>query len=481
MSFTETLVEFLVGSRFRDLPEETIRHTKAVVLDYLACVLAGSTASGVPELAKVAQRHGHTGACTLLVLGGRVEPLWAAMVNAAMGHALDFDDTHDRAVLHTSTVVVPAAFALAESTGASGEEFLLAVTLAMDLHCRLGLAATVQPADLGWIYTPLMGVFASAAVASKLLRLDTQHTLDSLGLAYSLAAGNHQALNEGTLAKRLQPAFASSNGVLAALLSEAGLTGPHQPFEGTFGLFNVYLRGNVNPSKALANLGETFEGDALSLKPYPSCRHTHSGIDSMVQAYQRGIRAENVEEVRLQVNRAAYAAVCEPEALKYAPRTIVDAQFSLPYTAACALAHGWVYIDDFTAAGIARPHILKLAAKVKVAIDPGIQQSESRQITPATAVIRLRDGQEERIVVPLPKGSPSNPMTDDECATKLSDCARHCAMPFSESLMREVARRVNDLDKASTPHALLELLAPAVNTTVFDSPRRIPLQTAEPM
>src|SRR3990172_13058170 len=179
MSFTETLAEFLVRTRFRDLPEETVRHTKAVILDYLTCVLAGSTASGVPELAKVARRHGHSGACTLLILGGRVEPLWAAMVNAAMGHALDFDDTHDQAVLHTSTIVVPAALAAAETTGASGEEFLLAVTLAMALHCRLGLAATVQPAELGWIYTPLMGVFASAAVASKLLKLDTQRTLDS--------------------------------------------------------------------------------------------------------------------------------------------------------------------------------------------------------------------------------------------------------------------------------------------------------------
>jgi 2-methylcitrate dehydratase PrpD len=178
-----------------------------------------------------------------------------------------------------------------------------------------------------------------------------------------------------------------------------------------------------------------------------------------------GIRAENVEEVRLEVNHAAYAAVCEPEELKYAPRTIVDAQFSLPYTSACALTQGWVYIDDFNSEAIARREILNVASKVKVSIDPNRKIGDSRQITAAKAVIRLRDGHEESIVANVPKGSPSNPMTDDEFARKLSDCARHAAMHVDDGMMREVARCVTDLEKASSVLALLELVSPAVQTT----------------
>ena len=462
MSFTDEVAAFVADSRFSDIHPETIKSVKAIALDYFACALAGSGAPGVQETAGVARDHGGGGRATVLVLGGKAVPMWAAMVNSIMGHAFDFDDTYDPAVLHTSTVVVPAALGLAESIGASGEEFLHAVTLGMEVHCRLGLAATVQPSDLGWIYTPLMGVFGSAAACSKLLRLDREKTLDALGLAYSLASGNHQALNEGTLAKRAQPGFASANGVLSALLSKAGLTGPHQPFEGTFGLFNVYLRGNVNPSRALAGLGKEFRVADVSLKPYPCCRHTHTAIDCMVEAHGSGVRAEDVREVGLEVNLAAFHAVCEPTELKYSPRTIVDAQFSLPYTAACALKQGWVYLDDFDLKAIGRSDILELASKVKVSVDSSLEENERRNISPAKASITLLDGRVRKFEAKAPKGSPAKAMSDEEVRVKFSDCVRHSAGPFDDGVFGDLAARVDRLEKLGSVGDLTRILTPSL-------------------
>lgn len=461
MNFTEKIANSLVKSDYSTLPRNTIERTKAVLLDYFACVLAGSKAPGISQVSSMAQQLGPGGHCSVLVLGGKIQPNWAALVNSAMGHATDFDDTFDSAVLHTSTVVVPAALAAAEHAGSSGRSFIHAVALGMDLHCRLGRVATIQPAELGWIYTPLLGVFGSAAASACILQLGKEETLNALGISYCMASGNHQALNEGTLAKRLQPAFASSNGLMAVLLSKAGITGPHQPFEGVFGLFNVYLRGKVEPQRAVEALGAKFFVDELSLKPYPCCRHTHTSIDAIIQAHKAGIKAEDIAEIKLEVNPAAYAAVCEPQELKYAPRTVVDAQFSLPYVVACALVQGWVYLDDFTTEAITRREILKSAAKVKASIDSELGRQDMRNITPVKATIKMTNGSVKRIAVRSPKGSLSNPMSDSDFRRKLTDCATHSAIPFDSQAMDEIVTNVMNLEDSPTVAGLMQTLSPA--------------------
>ncbi len=467
MGFTEQIASFISDVDYSDIPTETLRSVKATVLDYFACTLAGSAAPGVDAVMRVAHEQGGEGPSTVLVLGGKVSPMWASMVNSTMGHAFDFDDTYDAAVLHTSTIVVPAALALAESIGASGRDFLCAVAIGMEVHCRLGLAATLQPAELGWIYTPLMGTFGSAAASARLLNQNKEKTLDTLGFAYSLASGDHQALNEGTLAKRVQPAFSASNGILSALMSRAGLTGPHQAFEGSDGFFKVYLRGNVDPTRALSGLGHEFKVAGLSLKPYPCCRHTHTSIDSMVNAYRTGIRAEEVEQVLLRVNRAAFHAVCEPADLKYSPKTIVDAQFSLPYTAACALLQGWVYLSDFSSEAIRRPEVLALASKVKFSVDESLGDDEKRNITPVKATIKLLGGKEKRFDVQVPKGSPANPMSLEETKLKFSDCVRQSNRAFDADLFGRLSAQVSNLEKLTNVGDLTGMLA----TSVKGAPR----------
>jgi 2-methylcitrate dehydratase PrpD len=127
----------------------------------------------------------------------------AALVNAAMGHALDFDDTFDRAgSIHPGTSVFAVSFAVAEALGGvSGRDLLLAVTLGLDVSCRVALAATV---DRGWHRTAAMGIFGATAAAGKLLGLNVEQMVHAFGIAYSQAAGNRQCILDGALTKRLQ-------------------------------------------------------------------------------------------------------------------------------------------------------------------------------------------------------------------------------------------------------------------------------------
>src|SRR5918996_3121335 len=140
-----TLAEHVCRTTFVDLPPDAVVATKRDILDTLGAMLGGSVAPGIAELVRLVQRWGGSEESSLLLMGTKVPAPQAAMVNATMGHALDFDDTHDGAGnIHPGTSTLAASFAVAElCEGVSGQDVVLAVTLGLDVACRLALAATL--------------------------------------------------------------------------------------------------------------------------------------------------------------------------------------------------------------------------------------------------------------------------------------------------------------------------------------------------
>src|SRR5687767_7436704 len=179
-----TLARHVCGTSFTDLPNDAVIAAKRDLLDTLGAVLGGSVAPGIAELARLVKHWGGREESSLLLIGGKVPAPQAALVNATMGHALDFDDTFDRAGnIHPGTSTLAASLAVAEmQNGASGRDFALAVTLGLDVACRLALAATI---DRGWHRTAAFGIFGAAAAAGKLLGLTVGQMVDAFGIAYS--------------------------------------------------------------------------------------------------------------------------------------------------------------------------------------------------------------------------------------------------------------------------------------------------------
>jgi 2-methylcitrate dehydratase PrpD len=118
--------------------------------------------------------------------------------------------------------------------GVSGQRLLLAITLGLDVSCRVALASTV---DRGCSRTAAMDVFGAAVAAGKLLGLNVEQMVNALGIAFSQSAGNRQCIVDDALTKRLQAGQAASSGVLAAILANEGFTGAHDVFLGRFGFF----------------------------------------------------------------------------------------------------------------------------------------------------------------------------------------------------------------------------------------------------
>ncbi len=300
---------------------EVVAATKRDVFDTIGVGLAGSTAPGIGQVVDYVREMGGKESSTVLAYGLRVPPAAAALANGAMCHARDFDDTHDRAAIHTGAVVVPAALAAAEYLGTvSGRELINAITLGIEIHSRLGLA---NKRLIGWAYPATYGIFAAATVVAKLLGLDEDSLLNAWGIAYSQAAGNLEMVADGGLTKRLQLGFAASGGVLAGLLAQKGITGSKNSFEGKSGIFNLYQRGEYDPAVLTEALGKEFKVTEFSYKPYPCCRCNHGSIDAALEiARKYDIRPEQITEVRVGVGSHDYEIVCEPIEVKRKPRNV---------------------------------------------------------------------------------------------------------------------------------------------------------------
>ena len=279
------------------------------------------------------------------VIGGpRVPATIAALCNGYYGHVLEFDDTHDEAVLHAGSAAIPAAFAAAGLRGeVSGKELCEAVLLGVELTCRLGLATRLNLVEGGWIYTALFGHFGATLAAARIIDHRPDVLRNAFGIVYCLASGNHQSTREGAPTKHVQPGFAAANAITAALMASGGLDGVKQPLTGEDGLSRVYLHDSFDPARAICGLGAQWEFDRLSIKPYPTCRLTHPAISAALEMrVQLGVDTGKIERVELVIGPQAHDVVGRDVAARRTPQTRVAAQFSVFWTVASALAFGEV-------------------------------------------------------------------------------------------------------------------------------------------
>ena len=440
MDIVTELIKNIVNTQFDDLPHDVIEEEKKLILDSLGVTIAGSSAPGCMESVDLIREWGGKPEATIIAYGGKVASPWAAFANSTMMHALDFDDTLDESALHAHVSVLPTALAMAELRGGvTGKELINAVVLGVDLVCRLGLA-TRRP--LSWIRTSTCGSFGSAATAAKVLNFDNEKMLRALGIVYSQTSGNAQCLIDGGLVKRMQPAFSAQAGVVSALLALKGITGAKDVLEGSYGFFNLYEGGDYNREKILTGLGKQFEGSKLSMKPYPSCRMTHASIDAALAIKkENGLDPLEIKEIVIYVSKMVYDMVGSPFMIRKSPQ--VDAQFSIPYSVAAGLLRGDIFLKDFEEVFIRDPEVLKLAEKVKVIMDPALQE---RDMGIATFVVKTDQGVYEKKVNKV-KGSPLNPMSMDECVEKFKKCFAYTQKPISQTKLDDILNELVNFER----------------------------------
>jgi 2-methylcitrate dehydratase PrpD len=284
-----------------------------------------------------------------------------ALLMGALTHITETDDLHRASVTHPGCVVVPAVLALGEKTGASGEQMLRAILHGFEAMCRIG--AAVGPAHYRiWHNTATCGPFGSAMAAASLLELTDEQTLNALGNAGTQSSGLWQFMETGAMSKHLHAGRASESGLLAAELAAHGFTGPAEILEGSKGLFAGTCDDPI-PENILRQPDDKWQLSLTSIKPWPSCRHTHPIIDCALEIHQL-LDGKPTREVGIKTYQAALD-VCDCRE----PETEYQAKFSLYHTAAIALTDGVVGLDSFDADARERSARLRRATSVSI-VDP---------------------------------------------------------------------------------------------------------------
>ena len=405
---TLALARFASGLAYDDIPAEVASRAKALSLDLLgSAVRARREAESTPAILQALSALGldAPGPCTVMGDGRWWTAPIAALLNGALGHSLDFDDTHAESSLHPSAPVVPAALAAAELTGADGRTALTAIVAGYEVCCRLGLAldATAHYAR-GFHPTATAGTFGAAAAAARVFGLSAQQTAAAFGVAGSQAAGSLQFLQNGAWNKRWQVGAAAMNGLTAAALAREDFVGAAEPIEGRHGLLHGYSEA-PRPERATAGLGADWETLKAAVKPYPCCRYAHAALDGLIALRaEHGLAAADVEAVEIGLHRNGVVLVGAPIEAKRRPRNVVEGQFSMPFTAALVLDQGRFGWDDYRRLG--EPGIDALCDRVAVTAEPVVEAARPH---PFGAHVRLKTsrGAFERLV-PDPSGEPQS-------------------------------------------------------------------------
>jgi 2-methylcitrate dehydratase PrpD len=454
MKIERLLAKYLVGLKYEEIPSGVIEATKLQILNIISAMLGGSATGGIKELVELLRDWGGKQESTVFAYGYKIPAPNAAQANASMGHALDFDDTYNKVMLHPAVVSVPPALAIAEMRpGVSGKEFLTAVALSIDLGCRMCLVVKSPPDGKDqqwwqvWHFTALFGYFMAAAAAGRLLQLNEDEMMNALGLAYHQAAGNGQVVRDGAHAKRLGPGFSCRAGVTSALMAQKGITGARNFIEGEVGLFDLYFPGTPYNLPALTDkLGQQFENEDISLKPYPCGVVNHTAIDAaLIITQEYDIKPGDVAEVIIFTGQGS-SVLWKPIEMRRHPKNGVETQFSIPWSVATAIAKRRATIQDYTDDAARDPVMHELTSKISAEIDPALTGGS---IEPTRVRIKTKGGKEFFRQVDIPLGSPQRPFQQVDIKRKLKDCNSVSIKPLSdENLDKLVAtiQRLEDLE-----------------------------------
>jgi 2-methylcitrate dehydratase PrpD len=404
---TRELANWVAGLRYADLPQRTREVVRILLLDSVGCGIYGYATPWAKMLLQWA-KAGAAAKGEATVWGETAPSLRAsdaALVNGTAVHAFELDDYH-QAKLHPGAVVIPAAVAMAEKLGASGEQLVTAIAAGYEVMIRSSLALNPSAARLrGWHLTGVCGPFGAAAACASLLKLNEEQTAWALGLAGTQGSGLWAFNADGTMSKRFHAGRAAQSGVMAAELAALGFTGPTQIYEFHDGGVLKAFSDASDPAPLTRDLGKVFHLDATSIKPYSCCGSAHSYVDAALELRRRlGTAWDARRSVRLGMAKVVQVQC----GFDYAPSSSLNAQMSLRYIVAAALTEGHALPPQFSDAKIADPALTALAGRIQCEHDPALDHLYPARF--AAWVAAEDKGEWVRVDVLDPLGSPANPV-----------------------------------------------------------------------
>lgn len=432
------------------LASPDIEQVRRLVLDLLGVSIFGATMPWTKALVMWATEFRGVGAAPVISGGFRTSPQVAALVNGSAGHGYELDDTHNASMSHPGAVVIPAVLSAAAGSGATAIQVYAAVAAGYEAMARIGMASNA-PAVIsrGFHPTSLFGAFGAAAGVGVLYGFDPATIGCAWGHALSLTGGSMQFSDEpaGTTVKRLHAGYGAQHGLLAASMAKAGIAAPARSLDGKYGLFALY--GSTTNAELLKRPGSVpLQIHDISMKPYSCCRLFHSLIDALEEASDAfSLAPDDVERIRVR----APAVVFDQHMLRR-PRSVMAAQYSLPYVVGATLAYGSQRFDAYQESFFDDAKILALADKVEGTRDLDIERDYPARMG-AAVELHLRNGARREAQVMDSRGTPARPLSTDAITAKGQ------ALIDSAGLSFDMAAARRTLSTASDGQAIVDLFA----------------------
>jgi 2-methylcitrate dehydratase PrpD len=419
---TWAIATFAAETASASVPAAVLDRSARHVLDTVGLMVSGSTTDGCRLTHAFHAERGGTPEATVLGTGGRANLLQAAYANGEAAHAMDYDDTQlaaapDRAyglLMHPSAPVLGALLPVAESLGSSGEDVLAAFAIGVEVTCVIAEAIAPTHYGNGFHTTGTIGGFGAAVAVGRLLGFDAQQMAVVLGTVGSMGAGLRQ--NFGTMTKPLHSGRASENGVLAALRVARGHTATDDIIEARRGFFRAYGGGDLDQIEGALGNPWSIIDPGISIKPYPSGSLTHPAVGATLELVaDSDVRPEQIDHIRVGVN--SYTAMT---LLHATPIDELQAKFSMQYGVAIAVLDRAAGLAQFTTERVVQPDAQAMLRQVRVEVDERAEAAGFDQMYSVVS-LHLSDGSTLERQASFAKGSPSDPMTDDELRAKFNE------------------------------------------------------------
>ena len=449
---TRELAAYACRLHFDSIPPEVVGKAKACVLDALGCMLFGSTLPWTRIVAETVREEGGAERATLIGTAERTSVTQAVLVNATAGHAFELDDAHTRASMHAGSITVATALALSESSGeVSGRDFVTAVIAGYEVGLRIGSAGAGNVFKRGFHSAAVCGVFAGAATAARLLRLDENQTQHAFGIAGSLAGGL-MAAQEGAMVKRLHAGNAARNGVLGALLARRGFTGIVDVLEAPFGGFFSAMTAQHDARALTEGLGSQWETLAVGFKPYATAGAIHAAL-ALLDAIMKdaALTAEDIERVEVECTTYCREHVGWP----YVPQGAASAQINMYYALSVMALDRAAMIEQFSEARVDDPRILAFIPRISIVADPDFDSlGNAYRYATRLRVITTSGSMHERETRYRP-GSSDSPLTHEQLRAKFELLAGYALPPAS---VQRVVHTVSTVEQSGPMEVLAALL-----------------------
>ncbi|HWP59133.1 MAG TPA: MmgE/PrpD family protein [Candidatus Acidoferrales bacterium] len=433
MGVTREIVGFVHESRFEGLSPEVVQRAKDLIADAIGVMLAGAREDGSRILRRHAKQSGAKSRATVVAGGFKTSPANAALVNAAAGHALDYDSiqlsswpgTAHGIRIHPTVPALAAALAVGEPLAVPGKLVILATVLGIEVACRVTEAIPPDAYPVAYQSTATMGGLGAAAAAGKLLRLKPDALMRAFGLAATMAGGLRE--NFGTMTKPFHSGRAAESGVIAAELARAGFTAAPDVLEARRGFF-LAMGGKHDEAQILGRLGRPhfLIDPGLHIKRYPCAILIHPAIKEMIALRSKGdLDSDQIEKITVHVSEIVTSTLNHPR-----PSTGLEAKFSVAFPLALALAEGKVGLRDFTDEKVREPKIKSLMERTEVVADPAIAAAGGNEVS-ARITVELSGGQRLKRAAGLEKGTAQEWISEAELRAKFEDAASR-ALPQRE-------------------------------------------------